>query len=171
MHCVVAVWSHNAFAQGFILRVSGPLSILVQQTYFSVLTTAAKSGSTVGHVVVSLFGGVWFKHVDCMPLSSTLIKIFNFQCRWGSMGESRIYVLTQRPQTVRDIAQYLFKAVVQLFKQWASHFYSHTLSVSLFLSLSYLTSCSCEIFISGQSSDGAAVHLPPKPHWRLLFPR
>lgn len=51
------------------------------------------------------------------------------------MGKSRIYVLTQRPQTVRDIAQYLFKAVLQLFKQRASRFYLQTLSVSLFLSL------------------------------------
>lgn len=51
------------------------------------------------------------------------------------MGKSRIYVLTQGPQTVRDIAQYLFKAVLQLFKQRASRFYLQTLSVSLFLSL------------------------------------
>lgn len=52
-----------------------------------------------------------------------------------SMGKSRIYVLTQRPQTVRDIAQYLYKAVVQLFKQQALRVYSQSLSVSLFLSL------------------------------------
>lgn len=32
MHCVVAVWSNNAFAQGFILRVSGPHSAVDMET-------------------------------------------------------------------------------------------------------------------------------------------